>query len=340
MEALLIDEWLRESDDAVFVYDEASLTSVRDRVRAVAAANGTPASVVDRALLVATELGRNQLRHALAGRVLVLPLARGDHRGVAIIAVDRGGGLVDPAAALDARPRSEGTLGVGVGSVRRLASEVDFDIRLGEGTRVIARVLPEDAPRRREIGVYGRPIPEEKVNGDHACFWRGDDLLVLGVCDGLGHGPPAREASHVAMKSFYAHAREAPASILDRCHEALGGTRGVVMAIARLDEVTGDMQLASTGNIDVQVVAPRSARRFAGSSAVLGGRGTRAAKARVEDATVAANDLVIFTTDGISTKVSVEQDLLLLRDHPVVVAQRIMERFGRDNDDALVLVAR
>lgn len=340
MEALLIDEWLRDSDDAIFVYDEASLTTVRDRVRAVARDNGAPSGVVDRALLVASELGRNQLRHALAGRILVLPVVRGEHKGVEIVAVDRGTGLVDPAGAFDARPRSEGTLGVGVGSVRRLASEVDFDVRLGEGTRIIARVLHEDAPRRREVGIYGRPIADEKVNGDHGCFSRVDDTLLLGVCDGLGHGPPAREASHVAMRSFYEHQTESPSAILDACHDSLGGTRGVVMAIARLAEPTGDMELASTGNIDVQVVGPRTARRFAGSSAVLGGRRNRAAKARVENASLAGGELVILTTDGISSKLSIEQDLLLLRDHPIVVAQRIMERFGRTNDDALVLVAR
>ena len=340
MEALLIDEWLRDRDDAVFVYDEASLTSVRDRIRAVAAECGAPASVVDRANLVATELGRNQLRHALAGRILVLPLERGPHRGVEIIAADRGTGLVDPAGALEAQPRTAGTLGVGVGSVRRLASEVDVDVRLGEGTRVVARVLPEDAPRRREVGVYGRPIAEEKVNGDHACFARVGDTLVLGVCDGLGHGPPAREASRVAMASFYAHDAEPPSAILDACHDALGGTRGVVMAIARIGESSGDLELASIGNIDVQIAGPRTARRFAGSSAVLGARGSRGTKARVETAPIAPGELVVLTTDGISSKLSIEQDLLLLRDHPVVVAQRIMERFGRTNDDALVLVAR
>ena len=31
---------------------------------------------------------------------------------------------------------------------------------------------------------------------------------------------------------------------------------------------------------------------------------------------------------------------MLLRAHPAVIAQRVLERFGRDNDDALVLVVR
>ena len=48
----------------------------------------------------------------------------------------------------------------------------------------------------------------------------------------------------------------------------------------------------------------------------------------------------MLATDGIGSRLSIEEELALLRMHPVVVAQRIIERFGRANDDALVLVAR
>jgi hypothetical protein len=45
-------------------------------------------------------------------------------------------------------------------------------------------------------------------------------------------------------------------------------------------------------------------------------------------------------TDGIVTKATIENDALLLRAHPASIAQHILERFGRPNDDALVLVVR
>lgn len=329
--------------DPIFVLDEASLTLVRERIREVAASSSIATEIVDRAVLVASELGRNQLRHALAGRMVVQPIARGEHLGLEITALDRGDGLADAAAALDQfRARSAGTLGVGVGSVRRLSSEVDFDVRLGEGTRIKARLFGDGVPRRREVGIYGRPHSEETVSGDHAALWRlaGSDSLVLVVTDGLGHGPPAREASYTAMAAVSQHSTEAPASILEACERSLGGTRGVVMAACRIDETTGSMEAASVGNIELQICGPRDARRFGGSSAIVGGKGHRPVKPRTETTTVAPDDLVIMTSDGISSKLSVEQDLALLREHPIVVAQRIMERFGRTNDDALVLVAR
>jgi anti-sigma regulatory factor (Ser/Thr protein kinase) len=348
VETLLIEEWTGDAE-AIFVLDEASLSLVRERIRDVASSSGVAAEIVDRAVVVASELGRNQLRHALAGRIIVRAITRrqgaeGEHRGLEITAIDRGSGLADAAAALDQwrKAREEGSLGVGVGSIRRLSSEVDFDVRLGEGMRINARLFADAVPRRREIGIYGRPHSEEKVSGDHGAFCRmdGSSDLVIVVTDGLGHGPLAREASYVAMQAVYAHASETPARILEASEQALTETRGVVMAVCRIDEAAATMEAASIGNVELQVCSPRAARRFGGSSAVVGGKGNRPTKPRTESAPLAANDVVVLSTDGISSKLSIEEDLALLRDHPIVIAQRIVERFGRTNDDALVLVAR
>ncbi len=339
MEALLIEEWLRDLDP-VFVIDDASLSLVRERVKATAAEGGVASEIADRAVLVATELGRNHLRHARSGRIGVHVVRRGEHRGLELVAADRGPGLVDVATAIDAMPRAEGTLGVGIGAIRRLSSEVDFDIRLGEGMQVRARLFDRAAPRRREVGIYGRPHEEEKVSGDHARAHRKGDALVLSVCDGLGHGPLARDASVAAMQVFDERADDAPAHILEACHQALGATRGVVMAVCRVAEDTGTLATASAGNIDVQICTARSVRRIGGSSAVVGGRRGPPIKVRADLVPFTDGELVIVTTDGISSKMSIEDDVALVRAHPIVVAQRILERFGRANDDALVLVAR
>jgi hypothetical protein len=112
------------------------------------------------------------------------------------------------------------------------------------------------------------------------------------------------------------------------------------MAVCRIVEDTSTLEGSSVGNIDIQICAPRSARRLGGSSAVVGGRRGAPIRARTERVAVPEGELVIVTTDGISSKLSVQDDLALVRSHPIVVAQRIMERFARKTDDALVLVAR
>jgi hypothetical protein len=86
--------------------------------------------------------------------------------------------LVDVAAALDAPVREAGSLGVGVGAIRRLAFEVDFDVCLGEGTHIEARIFDRTATKGLEIGVYGRAFPGEPVSGDGAAWRRVEGSLV------------------------------------------------------------------------------------------------------------------------------------------------------------------
>jgi hypothetical protein len=49
--------------------------------------------------------------------------------------------------------------------------------------------------------------------------------------------------------------------------------------------------------------------------------------------------LVLFT-DGIESRASIEEDLALLREHPITIAHQLALRFARDSDDVLVLVAK
>ena len=209
MEALLTEQWLAglESIDMI---DEASLTLARDAVRALE----LPSDVMDRALLVVSELGRNQLRHARLGQLACRRLVRGSAVGIEIVAADAGQGIDDIDAVLASAGRASGSLGVGVGSVRRLSTELDIDVRAGEGTCLVARLFEEDIPRAREVGIYGRPVPGERQSGDHAGWRREDARLHVVVCDGLGHGPEARTAADGAIHVFCNRAGEAPASLI------------------------------------------------------------------------------------------------------------------------------
>src|SRR5438093_130152 len=81
----------------------------------------------------------------------------------------------------------------------RRSGEVDFDVRIDEGTCVAARVFAAPVPRS-EVAVIGRPCSGETTSGDDAGFVRGDGgALLLFAVDGLGHGPPAREAAARAV---------------------------------------------------------------------------------------------------------------------------------------------
>lgn len=337
MEALLIDDWLADANDTIYVLDDASLSHVRERVREVAAAQGLSRDDAERLATATTELGRNQLRHAVGGRIAVRAVTRSGVGGVEVIAADRGSGIADPARALAGVPRSHGSLGVGLASVRELTHEIDIDVRLDEGTCLAIRRFAVEPTRRSEVGIFGRPIAGETRNGDHAAFVRHDDTLVAAVCDGLGHGPPARVASTAAIGIFREHAASPPSEILGQCHRALGPTRGAVMAIARTR--LGEIETASVGNVTVEVVGPREAKRFGGSSFVLGSP-QPGHRIHLDRASTQGRDLLLMFTDGITSRASIKDDPALLWQHPVVIAQHVEEKYGKESDDILVLVAR
>jgi anti-sigma regulatory factor (Ser/Thr protein kinase) len=314
MGSALLDLWLEEAE-APRTLDEAAVSQARQAAREVGAAVGLSKIAIEELAIVTSELGHNQLRHGKDGRILTRPIERAGITGAEIIAADRGPGLLDVPAALEDRQRPTGSLGTGLGGVMRLADEVDFDTRLGEGLCVRARKFKAPPPWRSEAGVFGRALPGERTSGDGALFRRRSDRLVLGVVDGLGHGQPAASA------------------------QAIARSRGVVASFAHLDRASGLLHHAAVGNIDAHLYAPRVQRRLASQSGVIGLAG-QSPTIRAERVAIAPGEILVLFTDGLSTKATLADEPALLHQPPIVIAHRLFERFARDNDDALVLVVR
>jgi serine/threonine protein phosphatase PrpC len=102
---------------------------------------------------------------------------------------------------------------------------------------------------------------------------------------------------------------------------------------------TRNLELAAVGNITVQVVEPRSERRFGASSFVVGAP-QHGWRPHLETSAIEIGETLILFTDGIESRASIDEDLALLREHPVTIAHQLAVRFARDSDDVLVLVAR
>ena len=328
------------------IIDEASVSLVREEVRRQGAALALPTDVVESMATVVSELAHNQLAHGRRGSVAVSSITRAGVAGLEIVAVDRGVGISDPRAALRGRDAAQSvsagmrtSLGIGVAGARELSDEMDFDIRLGEGTCVRARKFATKLPREREVGIYGRPCEGERVSGDHGVFTRAEGSLVAALADGLGHGPPAREAAHASIHAAMDGAEGALEHRLSIAHAAAAGTRGAAVAMAAIDDARAEVSCASVGNVTVQIARIRQTHRFGGSSATIGSAGALP-RIRVERLPLEPRDVLVMFSDGVSAKASIEQDFALLREPPIVIAQTILERFARAHDDALVLVVR
>jgi anti-sigma regulatory factor (Ser/Thr protein kinase)/serine/threonine protein phosphatase PrpC len=323
--------------ELVLIDDEASISLVREAVRRLGGEVGMAIDRYEALVAAASELGHNQLAHGHRGSMAVSSISRDGVAGLEVVAFDEGHGINDPTAALRGEPRASGSLGVGLSAAYRLCDEMDFDVRLGEGTYVAARKFATPLPRS-EVAIFGRPIEGERESGDDAAFVRSPEALLVAVADGLGHGPEAREASARAMVAVRGHAEGELASLLGACDRALRGTRGAVMAVARFDRGAHILSHASAGNINSHLYRPRATRRFGSVSCVLGARGP-SPRLMVETEALEPRPLLVMFSDGISSRADLSGELELLRQPPLVIAHQMVMRHGRSTDDALVLVA-
>src|SRR6185437_15006045 len=67
--------------------------------------------------------------------------------------------------------------------------------------------------------------------------------------DGIGHGEEAANAAEAAISILKASPDEPVISLLERCHEGLRSTRGVVLSLASIDPKHGMMTWVGVGNV-------------------------------------------------------------------------------------------
>jgi len=162
---------------------------------------------------------------------------------------------------------------------------------------------------------------------------------LVAVVDGLGHGEDAAFAAKTAVRTLERYGHEPPLSVLQRCHEALIGTRGVVLSLASFDSARATMTWLGVGNVEGVLQhadwSERSARvALVTRGGIVGGDlpGIQAAVVPV-----APGDTLVFATDGVRHEFTGE---ISMSEPPQRLADTILARFGKGTDDALVLVAR
>lgn len=188
-------------------------------------------------------------------------------------------------------------------------------------------------------GVATLALAGQRESGDLHLVRAVEGGACVAVVDGLGHGEEAAAAAKTAVATVERFAHEPPLAVLQRCHEALIGTRGVVMSLATFDASRGTMTWLGVGNVEGVLQhadwSERSARvSLVTRGGILGGDLPVVQAAIVP---VARGDTLVFATDGVRQEFVAD---ISLREPPQRLADQILARFGKGTDDALVLVAR
>src|SRR5947207_9110870 len=99
-------------------------------------------------------------------------------------------------------------------------------------------------------GVATLALAGQRESGDLHLVKAVDGGAVVAVVDGLGHGEEAAFAAKTAVGTLERYVHEPTLSVLQRCHEALKGTRGVVLSLASFDSTRGTMTRLGVGNVE------------------------------------------------------------------------------------------
>jgi serine phosphatase RsbU (regulator of sigma subunit) len=187
-----------------------------------------------------------------------------------------------------------------------------------------------------EWSVASRARPGQSTSGDTYLAAPIDGGLLLGALDGVGHGGEAARAAEAARRILEAHREEPIIPLLQRCHLALRGTRGVVASLASVHAGHGLLTWLGVGNVlGVLLRADASAGPQVEEALLLrsGVVGARLPPLQAAVLPLEPGDTLVFATDGIAS----DFERGLARHLSPEAAARAI---GRHTDDALVLVAR
>jgi len=319
------------------------VVAAREAAKAVCEAAGLDRKAIEEVAIAVSELATNLVKHAKRGR-LVFTLAReGKRTGIQIESVDSGPGIPDLQRAMSDGYSTSGSLGYGLGAVNRLMDEFDIAAPLqgGKGTRITCRrwrkeETPAFIPCPLEFGVATRARTGETVNGDAFVSHRWGTTALVGIIDGLGHGPLAFRAAQTARLYVESHAQQPLRAIFSGTNHSCRATNGVVMALARFDWRRETMSFAAVGNIESRVFAGPRKLNFIVRRGVIG---LNAPEAVVTEHPWRPQDVMVLHSDGLSSHWSWE-DFPRAEDLSADALAYLLLRLARDDDDATVLVVR
>ncbi len=342
------------------ITDEAQVGAARRAVQRFASALGFGEDQLAELAIVVQEIGTNAVRYATSGGCLHWTETFGDEPGIELFYADKGPGIYDLDRAIRDGVSTGGSLGAGLGAVRRLMDEFDaystvkgttrrlgLSRRTTHGTAIMGRKWLTAEPHgplaergralSKRLGLWSRPRPGEDANGDAYFVGQHDGDILLAVVDGLGHGRGAHEASRVALETLGQWRGEPLDELLWEVHDALRPTRGAVLGAVVLDPEAGAMYYAGVGNVEVRVLGSHEPARPIPSNGTLG---ARLSNLRVWPHRWTAGSTLVLATDGLSAKWDISAYPDLLPRSPQLLAGILLRDFSRASDDATVLVFR
>ncbi len=320
--------WLHVEDPSAAAACRGAATALASRLR-------FPAARTDQLALAVTEAASNLHKHASQGSMLLRITRCGDLAGIELVTIDAGPGFRDTGAALRDGHSTSGTLGIGLGAIRRLADFCDLYSVPGHGTALVARFWPTPQPGAATCAGLARPMAGEAECGDVFGVLETEGAVTGVLCDGLGHGPLAASAATEAVHTVLDSQGDEPAVIVERAHRRMTHTRGGAIGVV---QVAGRVvRFAGLGNIAAMILADGIRK---GMVSVPGIAGHQARQIRQFDYDAPPGAAIILHSDGVSSRWQPDAFPGLSSTDPLIIAAAVLAEAGTRRDDACVLVIK
>src|ERR1700753_4370274 len=186
------------------VSESSQTGEARRKVLAFAEERGMDESRRGSVALATTEMATNLVKHAGRGHILVQRMESKGNSGLRVISVDKGPGISDLSKAISDGHSTAGSLGTGLGTIKRVSDSFEVYSLPGCGTVISAEFWQRKHPIIQQpdlqVAVVSEPIHGEDVCGDGWGIRALADTTILMVVDGLGHGIAGAEGARGAER--------------------------------------------------------------------------------------------------------------------------------------------
>jgi anti-sigma regulatory factor (Ser/Thr protein kinase) len=322
-------QWIRVEEPSAASGCRSAALSMADRL-------GFGETRAEELAVAVTEAASNLVKHAREGTLMLRAEPGGVVPGIELVTMDAGPGIADIPAALRDGTSTAGTLGIGLGAIRRAADSCAVFSAPGRGTILAARFRAERGdPGPPSCAGLIRPIGDEIECGDNYTAWGSGGKITAMLCDGLGHGPLAATASREAVAVLREAPDDEPVALLRRVHARLGRTRGGAVAIVAIGPES--VTFAGLGNVAGWILSGPDRQ---GMISVPGIAGHQARTFRQYSYVRPPGGVVVLHSDGLSSRWNAAALPGLSGQDPLVIAAALLSEAGVHRDDAGILVLR
>lgn len=298
--------------------------------------------------IVVTELAENLVTHkAINGKIIYSSFKNEKGHGIQLISKDDGPGISNIEAVMEDGYSTKGSLGFGLGAIKRLMSDFELSSNNGIekkliGTKIVTRkYVPQkretyqDDAIRTHFGIFTRSRFDEEYNGDGYFLKYFDGKTLAVVIDGLGHGINASEATVKAQQSLAENYDKPLSIIIGDLHERLKKTRGVAISLALINDAKCVLEYLGIGNVLTKQFNQKVSKTYVNYNGTVG---HVLGSFRVLEYPWTKGSVLIMTSDGISSNYEPQNISVFWDKNPIIIANSILKNYGRTIDDATVLV--